>query len=175
LVVICLSNYSTGSLSESYNSSTDSNSNREAESKLDNRPAQKKRKIDNTQARTVRDSLLAIDDFLLEGPDCQDPYSSRDPYNKSIKLLATAAGNKPIDSRLKEDSNIISLSQSYKNRFQSLYIIPTPAAPAATTAQELIAALDSQSGILAPTSLMKSTLDNPEQPLQVAVADNKQE
>jgi hypothetical protein len=111
----------------------------------------------------------------LEGPDCQDLYSSRDPYNKSIKLLATAVGNEPIDSRLKEDSDIISLSQSYENRSQSLYIIPTPAAPAATTAKELIAALDSQSGILAATSLMKSTLDNAERPLQVAVADNKLE
>ena len=52
---------------------------------------------------------------------------------------------------------------------------PTLAAPAATTAQELLAALDSQSGVLASTSLMKSTLNDPEQPLQVAVADNKQE
>ena len=65
-VVTCLSNYSTDSLSESYNSSTDSNSNREAESKLNNRLAQKKQKIDNTQARTIRDSLLAIDDLILE-------------------------------------------------------------------------------------------------------------
>jgi hypothetical protein len=109
LVVICLSNYPTGSLSESYNNSTDSNSNREAESELDNRSVQKKQKIDNTQARTVRDSLLAIDNLILEGPDCQDPYSSRDPYNESIKLLATAVGDEPIDSRLKEDSDIISL------------------------------------------------------------------
>ena len=72
------------------------------------------------------------------------------------------------------NSYIISLLQSYKNRSQSLYITPTIAAPA-TTVQELIAALDSQSGILAPTLLIKSILDNPEQPLQVAVADNKQE
>jgi hypothetical protein len=40
---------------------------------------------------------------------------------------------------------------------------------------ELLAALDGQSGILATTSLMKSTLNDPEQPLQMAVADNKQE
>jgi hypothetical protein len=175
LVVICLSNYSTGSLSESHDSSTDSNSNREAESKLDNRPVQKKQKIDNIQARTIRDSLLAIDNLILEGPDCQDPYSSRDPYNKSIKLLATAVSNKLIDSRLKKDSDIISLLQSYKNRSQSCYIIPTPAAPAATAVQELLAAFDSQSGILPGTLLIKSILDDPEQPLQVAVADNKQE
>jgi hypothetical protein len=47
LVVICLSNYSTGKLSESHDSSTDSDSDKEAESELDNRLAQKKRKIDN--------------------------------------------------------------------------------------------------------------------------------
>jgi hypothetical protein len=175
LVVICLSNYSTGSLSESYNSSTDSISNREAGSKLDNRPVQKKQKIDNTQVRTVRDNLLAIDNLILEGPDYQDYYSSQDPYNKSIKLLATAVVDEPVDSRLKEDSNIISLLQNYKNRSQSFYIIPTLAAPAATAAQELLAALDSQPDILAATLLIESTLDNLEQPLQVAVADNKQE
>jgi hypothetical protein len=169
LVLICLSNYSTGSLLESYNSNTDSNSNREAESKVDDRLVQKKQKIDNTQARTIRDSLLAIDNLILEGPNCQDPY------DKSIKLLATAVDNKPIDSRLKEDSNITSLLQSYENRSRSLYIISTSAAPAATAAQELPTTLDSQSGILAATLLMKSTLNNPEQPLQVAVADNKQE
>ena len=51
----------------------------------------------------------------------------------------------------------------------------TLAALAATAAQELLAALDSQPDILVVTSLMESTLDDPEQPLQVAVADNKQE
>ena len=107
MVVICLSNYSTGSLSESYDSCTDSDSDREAESELDDRPAQKKRKIDNAQARTVRDGLLAIDDLILEGPDCQDPYSGRDPYDESMKLLATAVGDEPIDGGLKEDSDVI--------------------------------------------------------------------
>jgi hypothetical protein len=68
---------------------------REAESEHDDRPAQKKRKIDNAQARTVRDGLLAIDDLILEGPDCQD--GGRDPYNESMKLLATAVGDEPID------------------------------------------------------------------------------
>ena len=51
----------------------------------------------------------------------------------------------------------------------------TSAAPAATAAQELPTTLDSQSGILTATSLMKSTLDDPERPPQVAVADDKQE
>jgi hypothetical protein len=55
LVVICLSNYSTGSLSESHDSSTDSVSDREAESEFDDRLVQKKRKIDNAQALTMRD------------------------------------------------------------------------------------------------------------------------
>jgi hypothetical protein len=108
LVVICLSNYSTSSLLESHDSSTNSNSDREASSKLDNKLVQKKQKIDNTQVRIVRDDLLAIDDLILEGPNYQDYYSSQDPYNKSIKLLATVVVDKPIDSRLKEDSDIIS-------------------------------------------------------------------
>ena len=70
LVVIYLSNYSTGSLLESHNRSTDSDSDREAKSKFNDRLVQKKRKIDNTQAQTIRDSLLAIDDLILEGPNC---------------------------------------------------------------------------------------------------------
>src|ERR1700734_1421756 len=53
-------------------------------------PAQKKRKIYNPQARTVRDDLLAADNPILEGYDCQDPYGGQDPYDESIKLLATA-------------------------------------------------------------------------------------
>jgi hypothetical protein len=65
--------------------------------------------------------------------------------------------------------------QSHENRSQSLHRTPTPASPAATATQELLAALDGQSGILAATSMMKSTLDDPEGFLQLAVADNKQE
>jgi hypothetical protein len=42
-------------------------------------------------------------------------------------------------------------------------------------AQDLLAALDGQPDILAATSLIESTLDDPERPLQVAVADDKQE
>jgi hypothetical protein len=163
LVVICSSNYSTGSLSESRDSSTDSDSDREAESKLDDRTAQKKRKIDIAQARTVRDDLLAIDDLTSEGPDSQDPY------NKSMKLLATAVDDESIDGRLEEDSKVINSSQSHENTSQSLHMTPTPAA------QELPAALDGQPGILAAPSLMKSNLDDPEQPLQVVAADDKQE
>ena len=131
MLFACLS---TDSLSKSYNSSTNSNSNRKAGSKLDNRLVQKKQKINNTQVRTIKNNLLAIDNLILEGPDYQDYYSSQDPYNKSIKLLATAVVDELLDSRLKKDSNIISLLQNYKNKFQSLYIIPTLAAPAATAA-----------------------------------------
>jgi hypothetical protein len=39
----------------------------------------------------------------------------------------------------------------------------------------LLAALNSQSGILVTTALIESTLDDFKQPLQVAVANNKQE
>jgi hypothetical protein len=53
--------------------------------------------------------------------------------------------------------------------------ISTSAALTATATQELPTTLDSQSGILAVTLLIKSNLDNSEQLLQVAVADNKQE
>jgi hypothetical protein len=123
----------------------------------------------------VRDDLLAIDNLILEGPDCQDHCGGQDPYDESMKLLATADDDEPIDGRLKEDSDVISSSQNHENRSQSLHMTPTPAALAAAAAEELLAALDGQSDILAATSLMKSTLDDPERPPQVAVADNKQE
>jgi len=42
----------------------------ESESEVDDGPSQKKRKIDNPQARTVRDGLLAVDNPILEGADC---------------------------------------------------------------------------------------------------------
>jgi len=93
-----------------------------------------------------------------------------------MKLLATTAvDDEPIGGGLKEDSDVMSSSQSHENRSQSLRMTPTPAAPAGTAAQELLAALDGQSSILAATSLMKSTLDDPERPPQVAVANDKQE
>ena len=41
-----------------------------SDSEVDDRPAQKKRKIDKPQARTVRDDLLAVGDPTLEGADC---------------------------------------------------------------------------------------------------------
>jgi hypothetical protein len=76
--------------------------------------------------------------LFLEGPNYQDLYSSQDPYDESIKLLATAGDDEPIDGGLKEDSNVIGALQSYENdRSQSPYITPTlaaPAAPAAPTA-----------------------------------------
>jgi len=58
LIAICVSNYSTGDLSEGQDSSTDSDSDSdgsdsddgsETEGEFDDRPAQKKRKTDNSQ------------------------------------------------------------------------------------------------------------------------------
>jgi hypothetical protein len=63
----------------------------------------------------VRDGLLAIDDLILESPNCQDPYGGQDPYNKSIKLFAIAVDDEPIDSRLEGDSDAISSLQSHEN------------------------------------------------------------
>ena len=90
----------------------DSDSDSDSDSEVDDGPAQKKRKIDTPQARTVRDDLLAADNPILEGSDCQDPYGGQDPYDESIKLLATAGDDEPINGRLKEDSNAISALQS---------------------------------------------------------------
>jgi hypothetical protein len=56
----------------------------------------------------MRDDLLAADNPILEGSNCQDPYGGQDPYNESIKLLATASDDEPIDGGLKEDSDAIS-------------------------------------------------------------------
>jgi hypothetical protein len=127
----------------------------------------------------VRDDLLAVDDPILEGPDCQDPYGGQDPYDESMKLLATAGDDEPIDGGLKEDSDVISAPQSHENdRSQSPHMTPAlaaPAAPPAAAPQESVATIDSQSATLAPTALMKSALDDPRRPPQVAVADNKQE
>jgi hypothetical protein len=122
----------------------------------------------------MRDDLLAVDDLILEGADYQDPYSGQDPYNESMKLLATAGEDEPTNGRLKEDSDVISAPQSHENdRSQSPYIIP---APAATVPQELVAAIDGQSATLAATALMKSALGGPGIPQQVAeVANDKQE
>ena len=61
---------------------------------------QKKRKMGNPQAP------------ILEGSDCQDPFGGRDPYDESIKLLATASDDEPIDGGSKEDSDAISAQQS---------------------------------------------------------------
>jgi hypothetical protein len=84
----------------------ESESKSDSDSEVDDRPAQKKRKSDNPQAQTMRDNLLAVDDPILEGSDCQDPYSGQDPYNESMKLLATAGEIEPLDGGLKEDSTL---------------------------------------------------------------------
>ena len=69
------------------NSGGDSNS----DSEVDDRLAQKKRRIDNPQARTIRGDLLATNNPILEGADCQDPYGGQDPYNESINSLPLPA------------------------------------------------------------------------------------
>jgi hypothetical protein len=121
----------------------------------------------------VKDGLLAVDDPILEGADCQDPYGGQDPYDESIKLLATASNDDPIDNRLKEDSDVISALQSHENDgCHSPYITPAPAAPAP---QESVAAIDGQSATLTAAALMKSALDGPGSPQVAEVADNKQE
>jgi hypothetical protein len=62
----------------------------------------------------VRDNLLAVDDPILEGSDCQDPYGGQDPYDESMKLLATTGGDKPMDDKLKEGDDINAL-QGHEN------------------------------------------------------------
>lgn len=110
----------------------------------------------------MRDDLLAVDDPILEGADCQDPYGGQDPYDESMNLLATAGDDEPIDTRLKEDSDVISAPQSHRNdRSHSPYMTPAPAAPAAPAPQESIAAIDGQSATLAMATLMKSALNGP--------------
>jgi hypothetical protein len=147
------------------------------DSEVDDGLTQKKRKIDNPQARTVRDDFLAVDDSILEGADCQDPYGGQDPYGESIKLLATAGEEEPIDGGLEEDSDAISALQSQGNdRSHSPHMTPAPTAPAVPASQESVAAIDSQPATLAATALMKSTLDDPGIPQQVVeVANDKQE
>jgi hypothetical protein len=65
LIAIRVSNYSTGDVLESQDSSTDSDSDdsdsddgSEAESEFDGRPAQKKQKTDNSQHSKKGESLL---------------------------------------------------------------------------------------------------------------------
>jgi hypothetical protein len=124
----------------------------------------------------MKEDLLAVDDLILEGSDCQDPYGGQDPFDESMKLLATA-GDEPIDGGLKEDGDVISAPQSHENdRCHSPRMTPAPAAPAATTPQESGAAIDGQSATLAATALMKPALDEPAIPQQVAeVANDKEE
>jgi hypothetical protein len=128
----------------------------------------------------VRDDLLAADNPILEGSDCQDPYGGQDPYNESMKLLATTGDDEPIDGGLKEDSDAISALQSQENdRSHSPHMTPAPTAPAvpaATAPQESVAAINSQSATLAATALMKSALEDPGILRQVVeVANDKQE
>jgi hypothetical protein len=127
---------SSSSIRESESESdSDSDGDSDSDSEVDDRPAQKKRKIDNPQARTVRDDLLAADNPMLEGSDCQDPYGGQDPYDESIKLLATAGDDEPIDGGLKEDSDAISALQSQENdRSHSPHMTPAPTAPTVSAA-----------------------------------------
>jgi hypothetical protein len=119
----------------------------------------------------VRDDLLAVDDPILEGFYSQDPYGGQDPYNESMKLLATAGEDESIDSGLKEDSHVISAPQSHENDGSHSPHITT--APAATAPQESVAAIDGQS---ARSASMICGSNDPSRPQQVAeVADGKQE
>jgi hypothetical protein len=56
LIAICVSNYSTGDLSESQDSSTDSDSDSNSDSEFDDGPAQKMRKTDHAQHRRKGES-----------------------------------------------------------------------------------------------------------------------
>jgi hypothetical protein len=125
----------------------------------------------------VRDDPLAVDNPILEGFDCQDPYGGQDPYDESMKLLATAGDDKHIDGGLKENDDVINAPQSHENdTSHSLHMTPAPAVPAASAPRKLVAAIDGQFATLAATSLMESSLDDSGMPPQVAeVTDNKQE
>jgi hypothetical protein len=118
-------------------------------------------------ARTVQDELPAADDTELEyTKGCQDPFDGQDPYDGAIKLLATVCGNElehnnAIDSRPKEDTNIMSAPQP---------------ATAAVICQESVMAIDGQSPPLAGSPSIIPAPDDPEMPEQaVKVANDKQE
>jgi hypothetical protein len=93
---------------------------------------------------------------------CQDPFDGQDPYDRAIKLLATACGselehNDAIDGSPKEDTNIMS-------------------APQPATAAVICQKLDSQSATLARGPSTIPAPDDPEMPEQaVEVANDKQE
>jgi hypothetical protein len=114
----------------------------------------------------VQNELPAADDTEPEYTNgCQDPFNGQDPYDGAIKLLATVCDgeleyNDSMDGGPKEDTNIMSAPQP---------------ATAAMVSQESVAAIDGQSATLAPAALMKSALDDPAIPPQVAAADTKQE
>jgi hypothetical protein len=97
---------------------------------------------------------------------CQDPFNGQDPYDGAIKLLAAVCDgelehNDSMDDGPKEDTSVMSAPQPVT---------------AAMVSQESVAAIDGQSATLAPTALMKSALDDPVIPPQVAeVANDKQE
>jgi hypothetical protein len=119
----------------------------------------------------MRYDLPAVDDPILEGPDCQDLYGGQDPYDESMKLLPTAGDGEPIDGGLKEDSDVISAPQSCATESShSPHITPAPAATAA---------INGQSATLARSASMICESNDPGRPQQVAevaeVADGKQE
>ena len=83
--------------------------------------AQKKQEINNSQAQLVENSLQAIDNPISKGSSyqgycraldsysVQDPFSSQDPFDEALKLLAFVAAIEPTNSRLEKDSNVISI------------------------------------------------------------------
>lgn len=104
-------------------------------------------------ARTVQDKLPAADDTESRyAKSCQYPFDGQDPYDGAIKLLATVCGNElehndAMDSRPKEDSNILSA--------------PRPAT-AAVIYQELVMAMNGQSAPLARSPSTILAIDGPE-------------
>jgi hypothetical protein len=91
-----------------------------------------------------------------------------------VKLLTTAGDSESRDGRPKENCDIISALQGYRNdRSHSPYIIP---ALLATAPQESVAVTGSQSAALSTNALMISELNDPRMPQQMAeVTDGKQE
>jgi hypothetical protein len=121
----------------------------------------------------VQNKLPVADTESEYTKGCQDPFSSQDPYDRAIKLLAAVCDgelehNDSMDSRLKEDTNIISAPQN-----DSSHMTHTPAA---TAPQESVTAIDGQSATLARSALMISESNDTGRPQHVAeVADSKQE
>lgn len=162
------------------------------DSEVDDWLAQKKRKIDNPQVRSVRGGPQAFGGPKLEGSGCcspsggldsysvQDSFSGQDPFDEAVELLATVGDDEPTDGGPKEDGDGVSAPQSHENdTSHSSHMTRTLAAPAALAApapQELVAAIDVQLAILPATALVESASnDHKTTPKVAEMADNEQE